>query len=99
MKFNHQYLGYDSEEKRDLYSCNIIDDYGVNVGFCKYYKPLLEFETVYIEFINIKYEYRRRGYATALVEELQRKYYLKWDGRLSTDGRKWYNSLVERQIV
>ena len=99
MKFNHQYLGYDSEEKRDLYSCNIIDDYGVNVGFCKYYKPLLEFETVYIEFINIKYEYRRRGYGTEMVEELQRKYYLKWDGRLSTDGRKWYNSLVERQIV
>ena len=86
-------------EKRDLYSCNIIDDYGVNVGFCKYYKPLLEFETVYIEFINIKYEYRRRGYGTEMVEELQRKYYLKWDGRLSTDGRKWYNSLVERQIV
>lgn len=99
MKFNHQYLGYDSEEKRDLYSCNIIDDYGVNVGFCKYYKPLLEFETVYIEFININYEYRRRGYGTEMVEELQRKYYLKWDGRLSTDGRKWYNSLVERQIV
>ena len=99
MKFNHQYLGYDSEEKRDLYSCNIIDDYGINVGFCKYYKPLLEFETVYIEFINIKYEYRRRGYGTEMVEELQRKYYLKWDGRLSTDGRKWYNSLVERQIV
>ena len=99
MKFNHQYLGYDSDEKRDLYSCNIIDGYGIHVGFCKYYKPLLEFETVYIEFINIKYEYRRRGYATALVEELQRKYYLKWDGRLSTDGRKWYNSLVERQIV
>lgn len=99
MKFNHQYLGYDSEEKRDLYSCNIIDDYGINVGFCKYYKPLLEFETVYIEFININYEYRRRGYGTEMVEELQRKYYLKWDGRLSTDGRKWYNSLVERQIV
>ena len=99
MKFNHQYLGYDSEEKRDLYSCNIIDNYGVNVGFCKYYKPLLEFETVYIEFININYEYRRRGYGTEMVEELQRKYYLKWDGRLSTDGRKWYNSLVERQIV
>ena len=99
MKFNHQYLGYDSEEKRDLYSCNIIDNYGVSVGFCKYYKPLLEFETVYIEFININYEYRRRGYGTEMVEELQRKYYLKWDGRLSTDGRKWYNSLVERQIV
>jgi hypothetical protein len=24
---------------------------------------------------------------------------LKWDGRLSVDGRKWYNSLMERQIV
>ena len=75
MKFNHQYLGYDSGEKRDLYSCNIMDDYGVHVGFCKYYKPLLEFETVYIEFINIKYEYRRRGYGTGMVKELLNKYY------------------------
>jgi len=99
MKFKHQYLGYESEEQRDLYSCNILDDYGVHVGFCKYYKPLLEFETVYIEFINIIYEHRRRGHATAMVKELQRMYYLKWDGRLSTDGRKWYNSLMERQIV
>ena len=72
---------------------------GVHVGFCKYYKPLLEFETVYIEFININDQHRRRGYATAMVKELQRFNYLKWDGRLSTDGRKWYNSLMERQIV
>jgi hypothetical protein len=34
-----------------------------------------------------------------MVKELQRFNYLKWDGRLSTDGRKWYNSLMERQIV
>jgi ribosomal protein S18 acetylase RimI-like enzyme len=99
MKFNHQYLGYESEEQRDLYSCNILDDYGVHVGFCKYYKPLLEFETVYIEFINIICQHRRRGHATAMVKELQRFNNLKWDGRLSVDGRKWYNSLMERQMV
>ncbi len=33
------------------------------------------------------------------AKELQRMYYLKWDGRLSVDGRRWYNSLMERQIV
>lgn len=99
MKFNHQHLGYDFEDQRDIYNCNIVDDYGVPLGYCKYYKPLLEPDTVYIEFINIHYEFRRRGYATAMVEELQRLYYLKWDGRLSSEGRKWYNSLVERQVV
>lgn len=99
MKFSHQYLGYESEDQRDIFCCNITDDYGKPLGHCKYYRPLLEFETVYIEFINIHYGCRRRGYATAMVKELQKKYYLKWDGRLSEDGRKWYNSLVERQIV
>jgi hypothetical protein len=52
MKFNHQYLGYESEDQRDVFSCNIIDDYGTPLGYCKYYKPLLEFETVYIEFFG-----------------------------------------------
>ena len=99
MKFSHQYLGYESEEQRDIFSCNILDDFGKSLGHCKYYKPLLEFETVYIEFININYDCRRRGYATAMVKELQRLHYLKWDGRLSVDGRKWYNSLMERQMV
>ena len=99
MKFSHQYLGYESEEQRDIFSCNILDDFGKSLGHCKYYKPLLEFETVYIEFININYDCRRRGYATAMVKELQRFNNLKWDGRLSVDGRKWYNSLMERQMV
>lgn len=99
MKFSHQYLGYESEEQRDIFSCNILDDFGKSLGHCKYYKPLLEFETVYIEFININYDCRRRGYATAMVKELQRLHYLKWDGRLSVDGRNWYESLMERQIV
>ena len=99
MKFSHQYLGYESEEQRDIFSCNILDDFGKSLGHCKYYKPLLEFETVYIEFININHECRRRGNATAMVKELQRLHYLKWDGRLSNDGRKWYESLMERQIV
>ena len=48
MKFNHQYLGYESEDQRDVFSCSITDDYGTPLGYCKYYKPLLEFETVYI---------------------------------------------------
>lgn len=99
MKFSHQYLGYESEEQRDIFSCNILDDFEKSLGHCKYYKPLLEFETVYIEFININCECRRRGYATAMVKELQRLHYLKWDGRLSVDGRKWYESLMERQLV
>ena len=34
-----------------------------------------------------------------MVKELQRLHYLKWDGRLSNYDRKWYDSLMERQIV
>ncbi len=25
MKFNHQYLGYESEDQRDVFSCSITD--------------------------------------------------------------------------
>lgn len=98
MIFEHKYLGYDSENKKDEYSCNIINNCKEPVGYCKYYITLYEREA-YIEFININYEHRRRGYATAMVKELQSRYELKWDGRLTTVGRKWYNSLLDKKVI
>jgi RimJ/RimL family protein N-acetyltransferase len=99
MRFNHQYLGYEPEDQRDIYTCNITDDYGLPLGYCKYYKPMYEFDIVYIEYIQIYFEHRRHGYATEMVKELQKSHTLKWNGRFSSEGRKWYNSLMERQLI
>ena len=98
MEFKHVYMG-SSSEGRDEYSCTIIDNNKNDVGHCKYYKPNIYDEVVIIEFINIKYEHRRRGHATALVKELQRMYTLKWDYRFSETGKKWYDALIKKGVV
>ena len=83
----------------DEYSCNIINDKNNTVGYCKYYRPNIYDEVAIIEFINIGYEHRRRGYATAMVKELQSKYELKWDYRFSEVGRKWYDALIKKGVI
>ena len=88
-----------SPEDRDEYSCTIINNNGDNVGHCKYYKPNIYDEVAIIEFINIKYEHRRRGYATLMVKELQRMYTLKWDYRFSEVGRKWYDGMLKKGVI
>lgn len=101
MKFDHKYLGYNTDKNRDEYLCNIYNIKNTLVGYCKYYTGdfIIEPHVVYIEFINITYEYRRRGYGTKLVKELMSKYELKWDNRFSEDGKKWYKKLIERGII
>ncbi len=98
MKFAHVYMGRNSED-RDEYVCTIINKHGVDVGHCKYYKPNVYDEVVIIEFINIVYEHRRRGYGTAMVKELQSRYELKWDYRFSETGRKWYDGMLKKQVI
>ena len=88
-----------STESREEYTCNIVNNFGNVVGQCKYYKTNIEDEDVFIEFINIGYEHRRRGYATAMVVELQRRYNLKWDYRFSEVGRKWYDGLIKKGVI
>lgn len=97
MRFDHVYMGT-SPEGRDEYVCSIINNKN-DVGHCKYYKPNVYDEVVIIEFINIKYEHRRRGYATAMVKDLQSRYKLKWDYRFSEVGRKWYDALIKKGVV
>jgi len=97
MEFVHTYLGVDNN--REEYSCEIFNKNKVNVGYCKYYKPNIYEDVIYIEFINIGYEHRRRGYATAMVVELQRRYNLKWDYRFSEVGRKWYDGLIKKGVI
>jgi hypothetical protein len=98
MYFKHTYIGVNSDD-RDEYACSIINKYGVAVGYCKYYRPNIYDEVVIIEFIDIVYEHRRQGYATAMVCELQNKYELKWDYRFSEVGRKWYDALLKKQVI
>ena len=82
------------------YSCSIINNKNDTVGHCKYYKPYEdENDVVIIEFINIGYEHRRRGYATKMVNELQSRYKLKWDNRFSEVGKKWYDGLIKKGVI
>lgn len=97
MEFVHTYLG--DANKREEYSCEIFNKNKVNVGYCKYYKPNIYEDIVYIEFINIKYEHRRRGYATATVLELNKRYTLNWDHRFSKIGKKWYEGLLKKGVI
>ena len=98
MEFKHIYMGRNSDG-RDEYDCTITNVSGDVVGHCKYYKPNVYDEVVIIEFINIGYEHRRRGYATMVVGELQSRYKLKWDYRFSEVGRKWYDGLLKKGVI
>ena len=98
MEFKHVYMGVNSDG-RDEYVCNIINKNRHDVGHCKYYKTDGCDDVVIIEFINISYEHRRRGYATTMVQELQRRYELKWDHRFSEVGRKWYDGMLKKGVI
>ena len=99
INFEHIYLG-NNEKGHDEYSCEIYDT-GISrkVGFCKYYRIDPVGDDCFIEYIQIQEEFRRQGYATATVKELQRIYRLQWDYRFTDEGRKWFNSMISRKIV
>lgn len=78
------------------YICYVYNECNVLVGYCIYNKID---ENVYIEFINIFDEYRRRGYATEVVKELKLKYILTWDHKFTDDGKLWYESLVKKSLI
>lgn len=102
VKFVHKYLGYNDDLDHKEYCCDIygqVNNHSKCVGYCKYYSVGFENNIVYIEFINISYNHRRRGYGTALVKELLKKYNLNWDYKFTKEGRLWYESLVNRNII
>lgn len=102
VRFDHKSLGYNNDEDRMEYACDIYGQYNkINkcVGYCKYYSIEPDRETVYIEFINISFNHRRRGYATKMVHELLKKYSLQWDYKFTKDGRQWFESLIDRNII
>lgn len=102
VRFDHKSLGYNNDEDRMEYSCDIYGQYNkINkcVGYCKYYSIETDRETVYIESINILVNHRRRGYATKMIQELLKKYSLQWDYKFTKDGRQWFESLSDRNII
>jgi len=99
INFNHIYLGT-NEKNYDEYLCEMYDaKISRKVGFCKYYRMDPMGDDCFIEYIQINEEYRRKGYGTDIVKELQRMYRLQWDYRFTDDGRQWFNALISRKIV
>lgn len=97
MRFEHSLI--ESAKYKDEYYCNIINDLGVSVGFCKYCRDNIDYGAVYIEYITIYTEHRRKGYATLMVKELMTKYRLHWDYSFTQEGRLWYQKLIDRKIL
>jgi ribosomal protein S18 acetylase RimI-like enzyme len=84
---------------RSEYNCDIYNEQNIYVGYCKYYKPNWYDDIAYIEYIFISDIYRRRGYATKMVEELNNRYELKWDYKFTDMGRLWYESMCKKDII
>lgn len=95
--FSHVYIGT-TEDECEEYSCNISNSKNT-VGYCKYIKLDNYTNRVYIEYIHIYQQYRRIGYATDMVKELQNKYNLTWNYKFSDVGRLWFNMLVNKNVV
>jgi len=95
--FSHGYMDFDRD--RDNYCCHGVLNTGESVGFCKYYSLDPTTDVVYIEYIHIHANQRRKGHATQFVEELQTKYCLEWDYSFTPEGRKWYNALIDQKVV
>lgn len=101
-KFEHKYIGYNEDLDHKEYCCDIygyVNNHWKCIGYCKYYSVGQDDDIVYIEFINISYNYRRRGYGTEMVKELLKKYTLYWDYKFTKEGRQWFESLISQKII
>jgi len=97
IKFDHKYLFL--YENKHQYVCDIFVN-EKEVGVCKYYRDDLDIDdATYIEFILIYQQFRRKGYATEMVKDLQSKFNLKWDGQFTNMGRIFYESLIKKLII
>lgn len=92
VRFKHSTVGIND------YYCTILND-NEKVGYCKYRIDNDWSNDIYISFIFINENKRRLGFGTKLVKELKSKYNLLWDYRFTAIGRKWYESLIEFEII
>jgi len=96
IRFEHIFM--EGSPYKNEYYCNIYN-WDVQVGYCKYYKSNNKYNSVYIDYIKINKEHRRKGYATEMVKELQTKYTLLWEYSFTQIGRKWFDMLIKRKII
>jgi len=99
MKFDHYNLYSSRNDFKTEYLCDIYNNIDKKVGYCKYYTDDLISDIVYIEFIYINEDDRRKGYATEMVKELCKKYKLKWNYSFTKCGRLWYDGIVKKNII
>jgi hypothetical protein len=99
LTFTHCLMSFDSNTLTTQYSLDAHIEPDTKVGSCVY--TITEpYPEPTITFIQTFESYRRRGIATAMVMELERKYGgICWDYKFTDDGRKWFNTLIERKIV
>lgn len=95
LSFKHKYFGYNEDLQQEYY-CDIILNGEIYVGYCKYVKTSND---VFIEYIQIRDIFRRKGYATAMVVELSNKFNLVWNGRFTKEGRYWYESMIKKGVI
>lgn len=87
------------EDLTTQYSMDVLIEKDIKVASCVFTitEPYPEPTITYIQTFE---RYQRQGVATAIVQELQRKYGgIVWDYKFTDAGRRWFNTLIDRKIV
>lgn len=95
MEIKKTYLGVDNTHDEYMLT---LHDKSKRIGFCKYYTDITQ-QTCTITFININKPFRKKGYATDIVKELQKSFSVNWNYNFTNQGRLWYNSLLNKKII
>jgi len=88
MEYQEVFISYDSELGGNLFTLKC--DFG-RVEYIKKYKNV---SPLYI-FVDPKY--RRKGIATKMIDYLNKKYVLEWNGRFTDIGRLFFKNYINNQ--
>ncbi len=97
LTFSYTFMSH--ENLTSQYMMDVLIESTIKVGSCVYTitEPYPEPTITYIQTFE---SYQRRGVATAMVLELEKKYGgICWDYKFTDAGRKWFNKLIDRKIV
>jgi GNAT superfamily N-acetyltransferase len=88
MTFKEIFISYDSELDGNLFTLKC--DFGY-IDFIKKHNQACPL------YIFVESEYRRNGIATKMVDFLNKKYTLNWDGRFTNVGRLFFENYIKKQ--
>jgi len=97
LTFSYIFMSHDNLTSQ--YMMYVLIESTIKVGSCVYTitEPHPEPTITYIQTFE---SYQRKGVATAMVMELEKKYGgICWDYKFTDAGRKWFNTLIDRKIV